>query len=457
MARCGYRNTTHAARPPSDPPPADRNARTQRNRLRSGDHSRLAGVDAEQPGLGKLSPFTSAPLCLATRRKHITNLKFGLSFQAIMSLYRQKKSLHWCVDISIGQRRVRQGTGTADRKQAQEFHDRLKNSLWEQQRLGVKPRYTWREVVVRYLREAEFENKASISTDKSAFRHLDSILGDRYLDEIDKAMIDHIITERQKSYEKVYKSGQRRVCQPGVDTINRFLTTLRAALNKACNDWDWVDRVPKVKALKGAKNRTRWITRAEANKLIAELPDHLAVMAEFSLQTGLRRRNVTHLRWACVDLARRTAWIPKEESKNRKAISVPLSDVAVELLKRQHASQAESPCEWGFPHRGKPVTQAGSNAWRLALQRAGITDFCWHDLRHTWASWHVQNGTPLQVLQELGGWSSITMVQRYAHLSGEHLRAWVNRTPLQLVATAEGLAGSDGECHIPAIPNKKAA
>lgn len=58
---------------------------------------------------------------------------------------------------------------------------------------------------------------------------------------------------------------------------------------------------------------------------------------------------------------------------------------------------------------------------RQALQRAGIEDFRWHDLRHTWASWHVQRKTPLHVLQELGGWESVEMVRRDAHLSGDHL------------------------------------
>ena len=51
----------------------------------------------------------------------------------------------------------------------------------------------------------------------------------------------------------------------------------------------------------------------------------------------------------------------------------------------------------------------------------------WHDLRHTWASWHVQAGTPLHVLQELGGWESVEMVRRYAHLSSDHLVAYVDR------------------------------
>jgi integrase len=61
------------------------------------------------------------------------------------------------------------------------------------------------------------------------------------------------------------------------------------------------------------------------------------------------------------------------------------------------------------------------------LGRARIDDFRRHDLRHTWASWHVQNGTPLHVLQEMGGWESPEMVRRYAHLSAEHLAPYAER------------------------------
>jgi integrase len=74
-----------------------------------------------------------------------------------------------------------------------------------------------------------------------------------------------------------------------------------------------------------------------------------------------------------------------------------------------------------FTYHGNSVTQVNTKAWRQALKRAGITDFRWHDLRHTWTSWHVQTGTPLHVLQELSGWESVEMVRRYAHLSSEHL------------------------------------
>lgn len=80
-----------------------------------------------------------------------------------------------------------------------------------------------------------------------------------------------------------------------------------------------------------------------------------------------------------------------------------------------------------FSFRGKPVHWVSTKAWHGALARAGIEDFRWHDLRHTWASWHVQNGTPLYALQELGGWESPEMVRRYAHLSAEHLAPFARK------------------------------
>jgi integrase len=75
----------------------------------------------------------------------------------------------------------------------------------------------------------------------------------------------------------------------------------------------------------------------------------------------------------------------------------------------------------------RAIAKANTKAWRDALKRAGIEGVCWHMLRHTWASWHVQKGTPLYVLQELGTWESVEMVMRYAHLTSEHLREHAER------------------------------
>lgn len=80
-------------------------------------------------------------------------------------------------------------------------------------------------------------------------------------------------------------------------------------------------------------------------------------------------------------------------------------------------------------------------AWQNALKRAGITDFRWHDLRHTWASGHVQSGTSLQELQEFGGWSSFEMVLRYAHLAADHLRSAACRIEGTTLAQKEEAKG----------------
>ncbi len=74
-----------------------------------------------------------------------------------------------------------------------------------------------------------------------------------------------------------------------------------------------------------------------------------------------------------------------------------------------------------------------TKAWYGALKRAGIEKFRWHDLRHTWASWHVQGGTPLFALQELGGWESAEMVRRYAHLAADHLAPYADRLSALIV------------------------
>ena len=81
-------------------------------------------------------------------------------------------------------------------------------------------------------------------------------------------------------------------------------------------------------------------------------------------------------------------------------------------------------------HDGKPMDHWGTpprKGWTSACKEADIKDFRWHDLRHTWASWHVQQGTPLYVLKELGGWETLEIVKRYAHLAPEHLKEYAER------------------------------
>lgn len=91
--------------------------------------------------------------------------------------------------------------------------------------------------------------------------------------------------------------------------------------------------------------------------------------------------------------------------------------------------------QYVFTYESQPVWQVNTKAWRMAVRKAGLTDFRWHDLRHTWASWHAQAGTPLNVLQEMGGWECAEMVRRYAHLSVSHLREHAERIVEQVPGT----------------------
>ncbi len=279
-----------------------------------------------------------------------------------MSLYR-RKTVWWVRFTTPAGQRVRRSTGTADKKQAQEFHDRLKAELWKVQKLGEKPKRTWEEAVVRWLKEKA--HKATLDADRMHLRWLDPYLRGRELALINRDVIDQLIDARRS--EGVSNA-----------TVNRLLEVLRAVLRKAEREWEWIDRAPVVRLLPEPKRRVRWLTQEEADTLLAELPKHLAQMARFSLATGLRQRNVADLDWSQVDLERRIAWIHPDQAKARRAIAVPLNSEAVLVLREQYGKHPDHV----FVYRGSSIRQVNTKGWKRALKRAGIADFRWHDLRH---------------------------------------------------------------------------
>jgi integrase len=160
------------------------------------------------------------------------------------------------------------------------------------------------------------------------------------------------------------------------------------------------------------------------------MPESIKPVVIFALATGLRRSNILDLEWTQVDMQRKVAWINPENAKAGKAIGVALNDTACKVLKGQIGKHSR----WVFVHTkakhrsdgtlapaGRKMRSDDNTAWNIGLKAAGIEDFRFHDLRHTWASWLIQSGVPLSALQEMGGWESIEMVRRYAHLAPNHL------------------------------------
>lgn len=318
-----------------------------------------------------------------------------------MSLYKRKDSSVYWVKLRHCGKIVQRSTGTIDKVKAQEYHDRLKASLWEQGRLGTKPRYSWQQAVVRWLEETS--DKATHKEDVQKLKWLHPYLGELMLDEITLDIVGRIKTEKLKEASKA--------------TTNRYLAVIRSVLIRARDEWEWVEKVPKIKLFKEPEGRERSLMPSEANRLLEALPPHLRDMALFTLHTGLRQSNVLELEWSCVDLVRCHAWVRAEYSKNRKPISVNLNTRAMEVLNRQvgkHPTRV-------FTCKGKPISQIVSSTWKSALEKAGIENLRWHDLRHTWATWLRQLGTPTHELQRMGGWKTAAMVERYAHVAPDHL------------------------------------
>ena len=215
-----------------------------------------------------------------------------------------------------------------------------------------------------------------------------------------------------------------------------MLEVVRVILRRCVHQWEWLDREPRVRMLKEATRRVRFLTREEALRLLSELPSHLSEMmaslACHGAQEGQRHR-------LGVDAGGFGEAVGVGSSRSGEGASGDCGASETRTPLRRSVDRSGSILTHVFSYQGKPIGQVNTKAWCAALRRAQIHDFRWHDLRHTWASWHVQGGTPLHALQELGGWESSEMVRRYAHFSAEHLAPYADRLGvLRVVDAAHG-------------------
>jgi integrase len=303
---------------------------------------------------------------------------------------------------------LRRSTGTSDRRKAEEYHDRLKAELWDLAYLKKKPKRTWDEAALRWLREKA--HKKSYRDDVTRIRWFTRHLRGRTLDQVSRELVDRLIS--------------RGLAKRSDRTKDLYVALIRAIFRKAMREWEWIETMPAFRTYsKGGKVRVRYLTRAQAEALLEKLPEHQREVVLFALATGLRQRNILDLTWDRVDFERRVATIGEGDTKNGDALGVPLNAVALGVLERQLGKHRRNV----FTYRGKPLRSANTRTWRAALKACGIRDFRWHDLRHTWATWLRQNDVPTWVLQELGGWKSEVMVRRYAHMSVKHLAPFADQ------------------------------
>jgi integrase len=215
-----------------------------------------------------------------------------------------------------------------------------------------------------------------------------------------------------------------------VATVRSYMSALSSVLEICVREWGWLEESPmrRVRRPTGANARIRFLDDDERERLLVACQEnvhpYLYLVVVVALSTGCRKNEILNLRWENVNLAQGA--ITLHRTKNKRVRRVPLRGQALELM-RAHAKVRRLGSTLVFPGRDaqRPVTV--DKAWRVALRRAGVSDFRFHDLRHSAASYLAMNGATPSEIAEILGHRTLAMVQRYAHLSESHVDEVVGR------------------------------
>lgn len=220
--------------------------------------------------------------------------------------------------------------------------------------------------------------------------------------------------------------------------VNRELAVLKLLFN-CCRNWglyEGENPVSKVKLRKEPKVRLRWLEIEEEHRLLAELPTStMRALVTVGIHCGLRiKSEALTLEWDSVDLRRCVLVVEAAYAKNGRTRSIPLNSTVLGAL---NVLKATTKSEYVFVNEeGNPYNSVGS-IFKRACGRANLTGVTPHTLRHTFASRLVMAGVDLRTVQELGGWQTLSMVERYAHLSPAHKAQAVERIALVPGSRAE--------------------
>jgi len=228
-------------------------------------------------------------------------------------------------------------------------------------------------------------------------------------------------------------------------TVAHCLSLLRRVLNRAVEWGLSADPVPSFKMPKFDNKRLRFLTPEEAKQLLMELSFKSGIWHDitlFALHTGLRAGELLRLRPCHID--HRSGLIHVLDTKTSENRTIPLNNMALAVLNRRERIRGE----YIFTDQGKQITYI-TRIFRRAVEACGLNTHTndrrqrvvFHTLRHTFASWMVQQGVPLAVVGQLLGHRSLQMTMRYAHLAPAQGAAAVKSLePLMDESTASELS-----------------
>jgi len=322
-----------------------------------------------------------------------------------MSTYRRKGSQEYTVDFVIKGHRICRSTGCTTEREARREERRLKDELRRELRKSrPRDRMTLDQGFARYLLEKSPEWSAPWCRD--ATHYMAEIL--ERVEDPDRAIEDLTAVD-------VHDYVQERMGHAPY-ALNRALAVWRGMHRRARKRWGQrTHEIDFSQFMNDETWRVRFLSHAEARELIAALPEHIALLVEWSLYTGCRKFETFGLLWERVHIEQGFASVT---AKGGREHTVWLSGDALDVLSRADPS-------------GRHVFRTTN--WRKAFDKAlkdtGISDFRWHDLRHTHATWLRQAGIPIEVVQRSLGHAAIGTTMRYAHVADAELHDSLHKLP----------------------------
>jgi integrase len=276
-------------------------------------------------------------------------------------------------------------------------------------------RTLFKDLAAWYLNLPEVKAKRSYVRDRYSVEKLLPFFGDRLIKDITPAQVEAYRQERLAEF-----SYRKHLTLPA--TVNREVTCLKVIFNKAVkNGKAEKNPVQGLKLLKENNERDRILSPEEYTLLLVHCPGHLKPIVKLAYHTGMRQGEILNLTWGQVDLKEGFIRLNPEHTKTNDGRFVPLTGELVEMFK---AMPRGMPGMRVFTYQGKSVSCI-KKSFVTACKRAGIENFCFHNLRHTAINnWRLAGNDYFRIMAATGH-KTLAVFKRYNTVSKEELRGLV--------------------------------
>jgi integrase len=332
-----------------------------------------------------------------------------------MGLY--KRGDVWWICYSYQGKQYRETTGTDDKQFAKDLLAKRQVEIREQRLFDVKKgtKIRFEELAQDFLRFYRERRRRSLNRAETSVKHLSTFFGG-------KRIID-ITPEAIETYAATRLQQTSRLGRPtSPATVNRELAALSKIFTLAIRNKK-ADKNPMatVERLREHNVRDRVLCPEEFQQLLQAAPSHLRPVITMAYYTGMRRGEILNLRWSQVDLKGGLLRLGNADTKTQRGRSIPLNETLTALLK--DVMQSPIRCATGhvFHRNGQPIKSI-RGAFDGACQKAGLTDFHFHDLRHTAVTNMRRAGVDALTAMKITGHKTMAVFQRYNSFDEDDLR-----------------------------------